>query len=162
MAHSPVAVNLNLIALEAAADVPEALEIAATIGIPPQNFVVGDSAGNIGWTIAGQIPVKNGFDAMLPADWSREEGWLGWLHPEDYPRVINPASGRIWTANARVADGEALDAIGDGGYDLGARARQIRDSLLAADEFSPSTCLRFNTMIARCSCPAGATSYSTY
>lgn len=136
-AHSPVAVNLNLIALEAAADVPEALGIAATMGIPPQNFVVGDSAGNIGWTIAGQIPVKNGFDAMVPADWSREEGWLGWLHPDDYPRVINPASGRIWTANARVADAEALEAIGDGGYDLGARARQIRDSLLAADEFSP-------------------------
>jgi len=136
-AHSPVAVNLNLIALEAAADVPEALGIAATMGIPPQNFVVGDSAGNIGWTIAGQIPVKNGFDAMVPADWSREEGWLGWLHPEDYPRVINPANGRIWTANARVADAEALEAIGNGGYDLGARARQIRDSLLAADAFTP-------------------------
>ena len=136
-AHSPVALNLNLIALETAADVPEALAIAPTMGIPPQNFVVGDSAGNIGWTIAGQIPVRNGFDAMVPADWSREEGWLGWLHPEDYPRVINPANGRIWTANARVADAEALEIIGDGGYDLGARASQIRDSLLAADEFAP-------------------------
>ena len=136
-AHSPVAVNLNLVALETAGDVEEALGIAATMGIPPQNFVVGDSGGNIGWTIAGQIPVRNGLDAMVPADWSREEGWLGWLHPSDYPRVINPANGRIWTANARVADAEALEIIGDGGYDLGARARQIRDSLLAADEFAP-------------------------
>ena len=136
-AHSPVAVNLNLLSLETAVDVEEALGIAATMGIPPQNFVVGDSGGNIGWTIAGQIPVRNGFDAMVPTDWSREEGWLGWLHPADYPRVINPANGRIWTANARVADAQALEIIGDGGYDLGARARQIRDSLFASDEFDP-------------------------
>ncbi len=136
-AHSPVAVNLKLLALETAIDVEEALGIAATMGIPPQNFVVGDSDGNIGWTIAGQIPARNGFDAMVPTDWSREEGWLGWLHPADYPRVINPANGRIWTANARVADAQALEIIGDGGYDLGARARQIRDSLFASDEFAP-------------------------
>jgi penicillin amidase len=140
-AHSPEALNLNLITLETAADAQEALGIAATMGIPPQNFVVGDLRGNIGWTIAGRIPAKNGFDAMVPADWSQEDGWAGWLAPEDYPRVYNPAGGRIWTANARVADAEALEVIGDGGYDLGARARQIRDSLLAADEFSPADML---------------------
>ena len=136
-AHKPEALNLNLLALEAAADVEEALGIAATMGIPPQNFVVGDSGGNIGWTIAGRIPAKNGFDAMVPADWSEEDGWVGWLPPAEYPRVYNPANGRIWTANARVADADALAVIGDGGYDLGARASQIRDSLFASDEFSP-------------------------
>jgi penicillin amidase len=141
IAHRPEALNLNLVTLERAADVDEALDIAATMGIPPQNFVVGDSQGNVGWTIAGQIPVRNGFYAMVPADWSREEGWLGWLQPSEYPRVVNPANGRIWTANARVADAEALAIIGDGGYDLGARAAQIRDSLLAAEEFSPADML---------------------
>ncbi|HSN52429.1 MAG TPA: penicillin acylase family protein [Woeseiaceae bacterium] len=140
-AHSPEALNLNLLTLETAGDVQEALGIAATMGIPPQNFVVGDTDGHIGWTIAGRIPAKNGFDAMVPADWSREEGWAGWLAPADYPRVYNPADGRIWTANARVADAEALEIIGDGGYDLGARARQIRDSLRDADEFSPADML---------------------
>ena len=78
-AHSPEALNLNLVTLETALDVEQALAIAPTMGIPPQNFVVGDAGGNIGWTIAGQIPVKNGFDAMVPADWSSEEGWMGWL-----------------------------------------------------------------------------------
>ncbi len=136
-AHKPEALNLNLLALETAADAEEALGIAATMGIPPQNFVVGDSGGNIGWTIAGRIPAKNGFDAMIPADWSREDGWIGWLPPAQYPRVYNPANRRIWTANARVADADALAVIGDGGYDLGARAGQIRDSLFASDEFSP-------------------------
>jgi len=141
IAHSPEAVNLRLIALESAITVEQALDIAATLGIPPQNFVTGDAGGNIGWTIAGQIPVKSGFDPWLPADWSIEEGWLGWLHPADYPRVVNPPGNRIWTANARVSDGEALEVIGDGGYDLGARASQIRDSLLANSSFEPEDML---------------------
>ena len=134
-AHSPEALNLKMVALETAFTVDEALQIAATMGIPPQNFVTGDAGGNIGWTIAGQIPVKSDFNAMIPADWSAEHGWIGWLHPSDYPRIVNPDSDRIWTANARVVDGEALEVIGDSGYDLGARARQIRDGLLARDTF---------------------------
>ena len=47
-----------------------------------------------------------------------------------------PASGRLWTANNRVVGGEALDLLGDGGYGNGARARQIRDDLLAIEKAS--------------------------
>ena len=93
------------------------------MGIPPQNFVVGDAGGNIGWTIAGQIPVKTAHNAMVPVDWSTEHGWIGWLHPADYPRVINPANDRIWTANSRVADGEALAAT-----DLGGARNRLGDA----------------------------------
>ncbi len=137
LAHKPRAVNLRIMALETATSVNDALAIANTMGMPPQNFVVGDAGGNIGWTIAGQIPVKADYDPMVPADWSAADGWTGWRSPSEYPRVVNPASGRIWSANARVADAEALAIIGDGGYDLGARARQIRDGLLARNQFTP-------------------------
>jgi acyl-homoserine lactone acylase PvdQ len=27
--------------------------------------------------------------------------WNGWLAPEDYPKVVNPASGQLYTANSR-------------------------------------------------------------
>ncbi len=141
LAHKPEGVNLGLLQVESATSVTEALDIANRISMPPQNFVTGDAGGNIGWTIAGRIPRKSGFDAMLPADWSQEHGWQGWLEPHEYPRVVNPASGRIWTANARVTDGEALDIVGDGGYDLGARARQIRDGLFAKERFTPQDML---------------------
>ncbi len=136
LAHEVRALNLNLLRLETAQSVDEALAIAATMGGPPQNFVVGDRDGSVGWTIAGQIPVREGYEPFLPADWSNGAGWSGWLEPEQYPRVVNPESGRIWTANARVADGEALRLIGDSGYDLGARARQIRDALFEQDTFT--------------------------
>ena len=141
IAHKSDAVNLKLINLETAASVEEALDIANTMGMPPQNFVTGDAGGNIGWTIAGKIPAKTGFDARLPADWSVEPGWLGWVPADSYPRIVNPESGRIWTANARVVDSEALRIIGDGGYDLGARAAQIRDGLFAKDTFAPEDML---------------------
>jgi len=141
IAHKPEGVNLGLLRVENAASVAEALDIANTISMPPQNFVTGDADGNIGWTIAGKIPRKTGFDPMLPADWSEEHGWQGWLDPSEYPRVVNPESGRIWTANARVTDAEVLQIVGDGGYDLGARARQIRDGLFARDTFTPEDML---------------------
>ncbi|MBT8098407.1 MAG: penicillin acylase family protein [Gammaproteobacteria bacterium] len=137
VAHHSNAINLRLIDLETVASVEAALRAANSMGIPTQNFVCGDSNGNIGWTIAGQIPRRGDYDSMLPADWSEQSGWTGWLAPNDYPRLVNPDSHRIWTANARVADGEALGLIGDGGYDLGARAQQIRDGLFARDRFTP-------------------------
>lgn len=141
IAHHPDAVNLRMIDLEIAATVYEALDIANSMGMPPQNFVTGDSAGNIAWTVTGKIPVRSEFNPMLPADWSETAGWTGWLDAESYPRVINPESARLWSANARVTDGEALGLVGDGGYDLGARARQIRDGLFAKDQFEPADML---------------------
>lgn len=136
IAHSPAAVNLKMLQLESVGSVQEALNVANTLAMPPQNFVAGDSQGNIGWTIAGKIPAKSDFDSRVPADWSTRDGWTGWIQPDDYPRVLNPDSGRIWTANSRVSDADALRVIGDGGYDLGARAGQIRDRLFAKEIFS--------------------------
>ena len=141
IAHHAEAVNLRVLDLEIAETVNDALDVANTLGIPPQNFVTGDAGGNIGWTIAGKIPRKSPFNAMVPSDWSEEAGWTGWLAAGLYPRVINPENNRIWTANARVTDGEALDIVGDGGYDLGARARQIRDGLFAEETFEPADML---------------------
>jgi penicillin amidase len=140
-AHHEEAVNLRLVDVETADSVFAAVDIANTAGIPPQNFVTGDAEGNIAWTLAGKIPLRSDYDPLLPADWSAVPGWTGWAEVKDYPRIINPESGRIWTANARVADGDALKLIGDSGYDLGARSRQIRDALFAQDLFAPADML---------------------
>ena len=134
-AHYPDATNINLINLETASNTEEAMSIATGSGIPPQNFTVGDSAGNIGWTIAGRIPGRSGLDSTFPLSWEKADShWQGWLSPEDYPRVFNPDSGRIWTANARVASGADYQKLGNGGYALGPRQKQIRDRLMALDQ----------------------------
>ncbi len=132
------AINLGLAKLETAQSALEALSIAKTTRIPAQNFVVADKHGGIGWTIAGAIPRRVGFSGRLPSEWhDGAQRWDGYLSVGEYPEVVNPIDGRIWTANARVVSGEALAIVGDGGYDLGARAQQIRNglfSLLKADE----------------------------
>jgi penicillin amidase len=45
--------------------------------------------------------------------------------------VVNPPLGQVWTANSRQLAGAQAQLIGDGGFDIGARARQVRDDLLA-------------------------------
>lgn len=141
-AHHPESVNLASAGLETARTLEEAMAVANRSGIPPQNFVVADETGRIGWTIMGQMPRRVGFSGKVPVSWADgSRGWKGWLAPEEMPRVVDPPSGRIWTANARVVDGEMLATLGDGGYDLGARARQIRDGLLAREKVTPKDML---------------------
>ncbi|GKS68254.1 penicillin amidase [Nitrosomonas sp. PY1] len=133
----PEAINLKLIELEHAKNTQEAAKIAQLSGIPVQNFIVGDRDGNILWTLAGRIPARTkNYDSQLPANWSEPNtGWIGWLNPAQYPLISNPVSQRLWSANSRLVSGEQLDLLlGDGGYDLGARAQQIRDRLMELDQ----------------------------
>lgn len=139
-AHEVDAIRLGpALALERAASVGEAVEIAQRSGIPQQNFTVGDAAGNIAWTIIGRVPRRVGFDgqeAVSFADGSKR--WDGYLTPAETPLVVNPGNGRIWTANSRVVGGDSFAKLGDGGYDTGARAGRIRDLLLARQRFAPA------------------------
>jgi len=137
-AHRPEAVNMAMADLETARTLEEAMTVANRSGAPAQNFVVADESGRIGWTIFGRIPRRVGFDGRVPTSWADgTHRWDGWLSPEEAPRVIDPPSGRVWTANARAVDGDLLAKLGDGGYAFGARARQIRDRLLALEKATP-------------------------
>jgi len=130
LATDPRATNLRLIALETARSATEALRLAPEIGIPHQNLVVGDRDGHVAWTIAGRIP--------RAADWMRTPRHTDWLGAGEVPAILDPPSGAVWSANARVTDERAVlsllggtyAAIGSG-YDLGARAAQVRDDLAA-------------------------------
>ena len=135
--------NAALVRMESAGSLAEAQAIAPACGMPNQNLTAGDADGHVGWTIIGRIPRRFGHDGRLPASWADgTSGWDGWLSGDEYPRVVDPPSGRIWTANARVADGENLAKVGFGGYALGARQRQIRDALLATEEATEADMLR--------------------
>ncbi|MGA2015337.1 MAG: penicillin acylase family protein [Opitutaceae bacterium] len=126
----PAATNFNIMDLEDAPDARAAVAVAHRMGIPAQNFVVGDSAGQIAWTIAGLLPKRVGYDGRLPVTWMYgDRGWAGYLAGDEVPSIISPEGGRIWTANNRAVGGRSLAALGDGGYDIAARASQIRDDL---------------------------------
>lgn len=135
VAHDVGAVNVApFLALERAGSVTEAIGIAHQVRQPNQNFVVGDAAGRLAWTVNSRLPARFGMtgrDAESWADGTR--GWRGYLPAEAMPVVLDPPGGRIWTANARVVGGAAYRLIGDGGDDTGARAERIHKRLIASD-----------------------------
>jgi penicillin amidase len=142
VAHDTQAVNLTATELELAQTVKQAFTVAARSGIPSQNMVVGDKAGNIGWTIMGPIPQKSDNLGETPTYWHNGgNSWQGYLTPEQYPSVINPEDDRLWTANSRVIGGDMLKKIGNGGYALGARSKQIRDNLFSRKTFDEQALL---------------------
>lgn len=143
IAHRDGAVGLELMAIEEAAGLDEAIAIAVRSSIPAQNFVAADAAGRIGWAVAGRLPDRlDGWDPRFPASWADgAAGWRGLLPPERTPRLTGAAEGRIWSANARVGDGEVLALLGDGGFVNGARAGRIRDRLRALEAATPADML---------------------
>lgn len=130
--HQPEGLSFAWLDLLESRTLDEALDQANRTPSPHQNFVAGDAAGAVGWTVLGVFPKRVGFDGRLPVSWA--DGtcyWDGFHPPEATPRVVRP---RVWTANNRVVDGAGLALIGEAGFDRGARAGQIRDALLALDK----------------------------
>jgi penicillin amidase len=138
VAHDAARLAESVTPLETVRTIDEAFDEANGLGTPGQNMVVADRSGRIGWTVYGSVPRRVGPVGELPASWSDgSAGWDGWLADEEYPRIVDPVGGRVWTANARVVGGEMLAKLGDGSYEIGSRARIIRRQLFAADRFTP-------------------------
>ncbi|TWG86919.1 penicillin amidase [Luteimonas sp. J16] len=154
-AHLPGAVDLGLAGFARVADLDQALALADRTGIPTQNLVLGDRHGRIAWRLLGPLPVRaDGCNPVAPtplADARDEPAYDGageaagctpWpVASNASPLAASPGHDRLWTANARVAGGDDLARIGDGGYDLGARASRIRDLLQARGRFTEADLL---------------------
>ena len=70
---------------------------------PGQNVVYADIDGNIGYQTTGHIPIRAAGDGSLPvsgADDAHE--WTSYIPFDKLPRVYNPKSGVIATANGRI------------------------------------------------------------
>lgn len=136
-AQLPGSLNFGLANLARAGGLDEGLAVADEAGIPAQNLVMADRSGRIAWRLTGQVPQRSGdCEPRAPLRVEQACRWVGWLPATENPSVVDPADGVLWTANARVVDGEALAIIGDAGYANGARARQIRDFLQEKPRFT--------------------------
>ena len=143
VAHDIEAINMVATELEKAQNVSQAFNIAARSGIPSQNMLIADKHGDIGWTIIGPIPNRKGAVGETPSSWAiGDNQWQGYLKPAQYPQLKNPEKHRLWTANSRVVGGDMYEKIGNGGYALGARSKQIRDSLFNQQAFDEQSLLK--------------------
>jgi len=97
--------------------------------VPPQNFVYADREGNIGYVMAGAIPVRNKGQALLPSPgWTDEYEWSGLIPFDELPQTFNPEQHFIATANNRVVDDSYPYYITHEWLN-GYRAQRIRDLL---------------------------------
>lgn len=154
----PGSLRVSFTDLAVARDIAGAFSVADASGIPAQNFTVADSGGHIGWRVIGGFPQRDpGCLATtpeqrvvlpgMPISTTATQANAGveaapatcspWMtDAAASPRLIDPPSNRLWTANNRTMDEAGLKLAGDGGYALGARAKQIRDDLFSRDRFS--------------------------
>jgi penicillin amidase len=130
-AHDPAATNLKVLEFEQAHSTQAALALGADLGMPGQNLLIADRAGHIGWTIAGRLPRRDPAQVVPQLSTDPMPGFHGYLNAQEQPRVLDPPSGLLWSANARVVGGDAAQLIGDDGLDRGARAAQIAQDLRA-------------------------------
>ena len=144
-AHRLGSLNTGVMKFAESGNLDEALANADSAGIPAQNLMLTDATGRIAWTLVG-LPAhaNNACDWTAPVtlDPSARGGDSANCPPDpaavtwQRPAVIDPPGNRLWTANNRVTDGDDLKRIGDSGYALGARAKQIRDDLFAKNQFA--------------------------
>ena len=137
---APEAVNMGLIEIERARDAQAASRAAQLAGTPVNNFVVGDRAGHIGYSLLGRLPNRVGFDGAVPCSWADgTRGWRGFLTPERYPILLDPPNGALWTANNRTLGSPEYLALHLTDEINGSRAGLIRDALLGASPVSEQT-----------------------
>jgi penicillin amidase len=83
--------------------------------VPSQNFVYADVDGNIGYQTPGRIPIRAaGHTGLLPVDGTTDQyEWKGFIPFDDLPRVLNPDSGFIHSANEALVPPEYYDQLRD-------------------------------------------------
>lgn len=98
--------------------------------VPAQNIIFADDKGNIGYIMAGAIPMRAKGQALLPSPgWTGEYEWTGLIPFDELPQTYNPEQHFIVTANNRVVNDEYPHYITNEWLN-GYRAQRIRDLLI--------------------------------
>jgi penicillin G amidase len=70
---------------------------------PGQNAVYADTEGNIGYIMAARVPIRKKGHGEIPVPGDTDDyEWTGYIPFDQLPQALNPDSGLIVTANARV------------------------------------------------------------
>jgi penicillin amidase len=104
--------------------------------VPPTNIVYADREGNIGYVMAGAIPIRARGQALLPSPgWTGEYEWTGLIPFEELPQAYNPEEHFIITANNRVISDDYPYYITHEWLN-GYRAQRIHDILTSKETFT--------------------------
>ncbi len=113
------------------------------------NFVYADSAGNIGYQMAGRVPVRGrvtyGFrDADNPAD-----QWQSYIPFDGLPSSFNPSRGYVASANQRIVAPDYAYPI-YGAYSQGHRGVRIDQAFGGVHGLDREANIRFQNDVKNC------------
>jgi penicillin amidase len=81
----------------------EFTEAVKNFGVPGQNIIYADTAGNIGWRPAVYIPIRKKGNSLIPRPgYDKSYDWEGYVPFEKMPYIFNPEKGYISTANNKT------------------------------------------------------------
>ena len=143
-ALDPGTVSRAIVAVNRAEDWDAFRDALRDWDVPAQHFVYADTDGNIGYQLAGRIPIRAAeFDGLVPTiGWTDAHEWKGFLPFDLLPHVLNPASGVIVAANHAAVPpmyynllvdtlGEGSNYLLNGEIDYGYRAQRVHELLTA-------------------------------
>jgi penicillin amidase len=81
---------------------------------PAQNFLYADAAANIGYALAGTVPVRAAGDGSVPVPgWTGRYSWTGVLSADEMPSVLNPDGDVLVSANNGILGDPAATIRGE-------------------------------------------------
>ncbi|HOV98746.1 MAG TPA: penicillin acylase family protein [Bacteroidota bacterium] len=130
-------------ALNKASNWKEFNEALSMFGVPAQNFVYADTAGNIGYVLGGLIPIRkvNGITFPFPG-WDNSHAWQGFVPFDKNPKSLNPPEGFIITANNKIV-GDEYPYYLSSHWEPPWRAQRLWRLLSSAQRCSPEAMERF-------------------
>ena len=141
-AAEPGMVSVIFPALNQARNWEDFRTVLARFGGPGQNFVYADVDGNIGYQVAGKLPIRRDYYGDVPVDGaSGRNEWDGFIPFEDLPKSWNPPGGLIVSANQNPFPPDYKYHVA-GHFDSPYRAKQIQDMLRATKKVTPEDGVR--------------------
>jgi penicillin amidase len=129
----PGRMNLAIFDLPNARSLEELIDAARAWKGPPQNIAMASSDGRVAWVLAGDLPRRVGIDGRRASSWaSAGTGWFGALPDDLRPRMVDPDSDLIFSANNRTMGAPEASIIARN-WGLGARAARIAQVLQTSD-----------------------------
>jgi penicillin amidase len=117
-------------------------EVMKRVWGPAQNAVYADVAGNIGYIMAARVPIRKKGHGELPVSGATDDfEWTGYIPFDQLPQALNPDSGLIVTANARVVGSNYKPYLTDR-WEEPYRTARIYDLLHDRHDLRPEDMLR--------------------
>ncbi len=113
----------------------------STFLAPGQNVMYGDVEGHIGYQATGRVPIRAAGDGSLPvsgADDAHE--WKGYIPFDEMPRVYDPPTGILATANGHITPDKYKYSISTE-WDAPWRTDRIYRVLESGKKFAPADLL---------------------